>query len=77
MLKIIHTSDFFTTRQNLRMKAFADDKLKVTEKMKICFEKGRKHVGKRENAGYQHFLLFQQFFGKASYTGLLKVEIVW
>ena len=34
-------------------------------------------VGKGENAGYQHFLLYPQCFLKASYTGLLKVVIVW
>ena len=34
-------------------------------------------VGKGENAGYQHFLLFPQYFPKASHSGLLKVEIVW
>ena len=34
-------------------------------------------VGKGENAGYQHFLLFQQCFQKASSLGSLKVGIVW
>ena len=34
-------------------------------------------VGKGENAGYQHFLLFSQCFQKASNTGSLKVGIVW
>ena len=34
-------------------------------------------VGKGENAGYQHFLLFPQYFQKAPLTGSLKVEIVW
>ena len=34
-------------------------------------------VGKGENAGYQHFLLFPQCFQKASFTDLLKVGIVW
>ena len=34
-------------------------------------------VGKGENAGYQHFLLFPQCFPKASSTGSLKVGIVW
>ena len=33
-------------------------------------------VGKRENAGYQLFLLFPQFFQKAFFSGLLKVGIV-
>ena len=34
-------------------------------------------VGKGENAGYQHFLLFPQSLQKASNTGSLKVVIVW
>ena len=33
-------------------------------------------VGKGENAGYQHFLLFPQCFQKASFLGSLKTEIV-
>ena len=33
-------------------------------------------VGKGENAGYQHFLLFPQCFPNPS-LGSLKVEIVW
>ena len=34
-------------------------------------------VGKGQNAGYQHFLLFPQHFQKAPYSGSLKVWIVW
>ena len=34
-------------------------------------------VGKGENAGYQHFLLFPQCFQKALYPGSWKVGIVW
>ena len=34
-------------------------------------------VGKGENADYEHFLLFPQFFPKGSCTGSLKVVIVW
>ena len=34
-------------------------------------------MGKGENAGYQHFLLFPQSFQKASFSGSLKVRIVW
>ena len=34
-------------------------------------------VGKGENVGYQHFLLFPQCFQKAYFPGLLKVVIVW
>jgi hypothetical protein len=50
--------------------------MNATKKLK--FESGRVEniVGKGENAGYQHFLLFPQSFQKTSYTGLLKVGIV-
>ena len=34
-------------------------------------------VGKEENAGNQHFLLFPQCFQKFSMSGSLKVGIVW
>ena len=34
-------------------------------------------VGKGENAGYQHFLLFPQCFQKPSDSGSLKVGILW
>ena len=33
-------------------------------------------VGKGENAGYQHFLLFLQSFQKYTFSGLLKDVIV-
>ena len=34
-------------------------------------------VGKGENAGFQHFLIFPQCFQKAPYLGSLKDGIVW
>ena len=40
-------------------------------------EKVENIVGKEENADYQHFLLFQQCFQKASFSGSKKVRIVW
>ena len=60
-----------------KLKAFADDKINVTEKLKFVFERVENIVGKGENAGNQHFLLFPQCFQKASILGLLKVGIVW
>ena len=59
-----------------KWKAFADGKINVTEKLKFVLERAENIVGKGENAGYQHFLLFPQCFRKASYTGSLKVGIV-
>ena len=43
----------------------------------FVFDREENVVGKGENAGYQHFLLFQHCFQKASFTGLLKFGIVW
>ena len=58
------------------LEAFADDKINVNEKFK--FGLGMvENVGKGENAGYQHFLLFPQCFQKRSDSWLLKVGIVW
>ena len=34
-------------------------------------------MGKGENAGFQHFLLFLQYFQKASFSGSGKLVIVW
>ena len=60
-----------------KLKAFADDKINVTEILKFVLETVENIVGKGENAGYQHFLLLLQCFQKASNTGSLKVGIVW
>ena len=60
-----------------KLKAFADNKINVTEKLKFDLERVENIVGKAENPGYQHFLLFQQCFQKTSYTGSLKVGIAW
>ena len=40
------------------------------------FDKVENTMGKGENAGYQHFLLFPQCFQEAYFSGLLKVRIV-
>ena len=55
-------------------RGFAVDKINVTEKM--IFIQGRmvNIVGKGENAGYQHFLLFPQCFQKLSFTGAIKSQ---
>ena len=52
-------------------------KINVTEKLKFVLERKENIVGKEENAGYQHFLLFPQCFQNVSYAGSLKVVIVW
>ena len=43
----------------------------------FVFEKIENIVEKGENAGPQHFLLFQQCFQKPSLSGLIKVWIMW
>ena len=48
-----------------KLKAFADNKINVTEKLKLALGQEENIVGKGENAGYQHFLLFPQMFSKA------------
>ena len=59
------------------MKAFADDKTHVTEKLKFVLGGAENIMGKRENAGYHHFLLFTYCFQKLFHLGHLKVRIVW
>ena len=56
-----------------RFKAFADEKMNVTKKLKFLFGSVENIVGKGENAGYQHFLLFPQCFQKASFSESLNV----
>ena len=59
-----------------KLKAFAEDKITFAEMMNFVFDKVGNIVGNRENAGYQHFLLFPQCFQRASLLGSLKVGIV-
>ena len=51
------------------MKAFADDKINVTEKLKFVLERVENIVGKGENAGYQHFLTM---FSKGFFPRVIK-----
>ena len=55
-----------------KLKAFADNNLNVYQKLKFAFERVENIVGKGENAGYQHFLLFPQYFQKASFSRVVK-----
>ena len=49
----------------------------MTQEVKLDLGWVENIVGKGENAGHQHFLLFQQCFPKASLFGLLKLGTVW
>ena len=59
-----------------KLRAFADDKVDVTEKPKLFFGWADNILGKGENAGYWHSLLFPQCFQKADFSGSLKVGVV-
>ena len=59
-----------------KLNALADEKLNVTQKIKVVFHRIENIEGKEENAGYQHFLLFQQCFQKAFSSSASKVIIV-
>ena len=59
-----------------KIKAFADDKINVTSEQKFFLEWVENIAGKRENAGYQHFLFFPQCFQRDSCPESLKVGIV-
>ena len=56
-----------------KLKVSAEDKINVIEKLKFVLERIEDSVGKGENAGYQHFLLFPQCLEKDS---CFKVRIV-
>ena len=58
-----------------KFKAFADNS-DVAKMVKLVFDREENIVGKGENAGCQHFLLFPQCFQKF-FLGLLIVGIVW
>ena len=47
-----------------QFKVFADDKIRVTKKLKFVVGRLENIVGKRENAERQHFLLFPHCFQK-------------
>ena len=49
-----------------KLKAFADDGLNGTQKLTLVLRRVEDVVGKGENAGCQHFLLYQQCFQKHS-----------
>ena len=56
-------------------KGYADDKKILNQKLNFDMEKVENIVGKGENAGCQHFLLFPQCFQKASFSGSLKLGL--
>ena len=60
-----------------KLKGFTHNSLNMYQNLKFDLGRVENIVGKEENAGYQHFLLFPQCFQRASSLGSLKVGIVW
>ena len=60
----------------IKFKAIADDNSNVAKMVISLFDRAENIVGKGENAGYQHFLLFPQCFQKASFPGSLSRDCV-
>ena len=59
-----------------KLKAFADNKINMTQKLKFVSVREENIVGKGENAGYQHFPLFRNDSKKLSFWRLLNVGTV-
>ena len=57
------------------MKAVADDKINVIERLKFVLQRIENIVVNGENAGYQCFLLYPQCFQKPSLSGLCGKEL--
>ena len=53
-----------------KLKSLMDNKINVTEKSKFVFGQVENIMGKGENAGYQHFLLFAQCFQSLQFQGV-------
>ena len=60
-----------------KLKTFAGDKFNIAKIMIFVSDRLENIVGKGENDGYQHFLLFPLCFQKPSVSGTLKVGTVW
>ena len=55
-----------------KLKAFADDRINVTEKLKFVLGKVKNNEGKGKNAGYQHFLPLSTMFSKGVFFKIVK-----
>ena len=60
-----------------KLKTFADDKFLAANMIFFFPFRVENIVGKGQNAGYQHFLLFPQCFQKVSSLESLKARIEW
>ena len=55
-----------------KLKAFADDRLNISEMTISRCDRVENTVVKEENAGYEHFLLFPTVFSKAFFYRVIK-----
>ena len=56
----------------IKIEAFTHKKVKIVNvTQKFCLGSVENFVRKGENAGYQHFLLFLQYFQKASFSAVV------
>ena len=55
-------------------KAFADNKIILTQKLEFMLGREENIVRKGENAGYQHFLLFSKIFSKSFFSRGVKSQ---
>ena len=69
--KLVHSLPNNKFLEWSKLKAFADDKIKVAEKLKFVLDKVENIAGRGENTGYKHFLLFPQCF-QEYYFGVVK-----
>ena len=60
-----------------KFKAFCRQQNECDSKPEVYLVRVENIVRKGENAGHQHVLLFPQCFLKASFSGSLKLVIVW
>ena len=74
-IKFFNTFPNNRTLDETKFKVFADNKLNFANMTISLFDRVENTVGKGENTGYQHFLLFSQCFPKSSSLGSLKVGI--
>ena len=58
-----------------KFKVLANNKINFAKMMISIFDTVKNIVGKGENAGNQHFLLFRQCFQQAPFSGSLKVGL--
>ena len=62
-------------QQNFRqskLRTVSDDKINVVEKIEICFEKGRKHCGKRRKCWLPAFSPFSTMISKGFFHRIVK-----